>query len=292
MPLRDRLLALIVVVIWGLNFVTIDVGMKGIPPLLFLAIRFVLVAFPAVFFIPRPGIGWRKTLAIGAFLSLGQFSFLYLALEAGMPPGLASLVLQTQVIFTVLIGVLVLRERPSLRQSIGIAIGAAGLIVVAFSRGGGAPWIPFVLTLLGALSWAVGNILSRQAKAASGLSLVVWSGLVVPLPAFALSLIFDGPEAIGAGFVAFISPAAILSTLYTVIMASFVGYGIWNTLLARNNAASVVPFALLIPVVGLITAWLLQGEQPSAGELLGGIVMLAGVALAVITFRSKRTLLS
>lgn len=283
---RHTLLALLVVVIWALNFVVIDAGLEGVPPLLFLAMRFAVVVLPAVFFLKPPAIGWRNILAIGAFLSLGQFAFLYLALALGMPPGLASLLHQSQVVLTVIVSVLVLRERPSRRQLAGILIGMLGLAVVVIGRGQVAAWLPTVVLLLGSLSWAIGNVLSRRVQAASSLSLVVWSGLVVPVPAFLLSLVVDTPPVVFAAL-AHLNWVNILSTVYTAVLASLVGYGIWNHLLARYPTSAVVPFTLLVPVIGILAAWLVVYEAPTPTELLGGAVMLAGLAIAVVVVRRR-----
>jgi O-acetylserine/cysteine efflux transporter len=279
--LKHSLLALLVALVWGLNFVAIDEGLDGVPPLVFVAMRFVLVAIPAVFFIRPPAIGWRNILAIGAFLSLGQFCLLYLALHLGMPAGLASLLLQSQVILTILISAGFLGERPSRLQLVGVLVGTVGLGIVVVGHGATAPWVPLVVTLGAALSWAIGNVLSRRAKAASGLSLVVWSALVVPIPSFALALMLDGPDTV-FGALSDLSLVAILSTVYTAVAASLIGYGIWNTLMARYPTSAVVPFTLLVPVIGIAAAWLVQGEVPTFSEILGGTVMLAGLATAVI----------
>lgn len=278
---RHTLLALLVVVIWGLNFIVIDAGLVDVPPLVFLALRFLLVSIPAVFFIRPPAIGWRNIVLVGAFLSLGQFSLLYIALAIGMPPGLASLLLQTQVVLSVIVSAIVLRERPSRRQLIGIMIGMAGLALIIVAHTQSASWLPLIVTLLAALSWAIGNVLARRAQAASGLSLVVWSGLVVPIPSFALAFLFDSPQTIIDSLTG-LSLAAILSTVYTAVGASLIGYGIWNSLLAKYPTSSVVPFTLLVPIVGILAAWLAQGEEPSVAELIGGAIMLAGLAAAVI----------
>jgi O-acetylserine/cysteine efflux transporter len=279
--LKHSLLALLVVVIWGGNFVIIDVGQEGVPPLLFLALRFTAVCVPAVFFLKPPGIGWRQVVLIGAFLSFGQFALLYLALALGMPPGLASLLLQTQVIFSLAIAALVLREQPSRRQLLGVGIGMLGLAVVIVGHSQTAPWLPLVVTLASALAWSVGNVLARRAQATSGLSLVVWSGLVVPVPALALSLIVDSPPVVWQALTN-LSWVAIGSTVYTAVFASLIGYGIWNSLLTRYPTSSVVPFTLLVPVVGILAAWLVQGEQPVVTEWAGGAIMLAGLAAAVL----------
>jgi O-acetylserine/cysteine efflux transporter len=283
---RHTLLALLVVVIWGFNFVAIDLGLEGVPPLVFLAMRFVLVAIPAVFFIRPPKIGWRNILLIGTFLSLGQFTLLYLALSLGMPPGLASLLLQTQIVFSVVVSSLLLREHPTRRQLVGIVIGMIGLAVVVIGHTYAAPWLPLVITLLAALSWAIGNVLSRRARAASGLSLVVWSGLVVPIPALGLALLVDGPQVVGNSLT-HLSLAAILSTLYTAVAASLVAYTIWNSLLARYPTSAVVPFTLLVPVIGILAAWAVFAENPTGSELIGGAIMLGGLAAAVVNFRPR-----
>jgi O-acetylserine/cysteine efflux transporter len=274
----------VVVVIWGINFVVIDAGVADVPPLLFVAMRFLLVSIPAIFFVKRPGIGWRNVLLIGLFLSLGQFALLYLSLALGMPPGLASLLVQTQIVLSVAISALALRELPTRRQLVGIVIGMIGLAVVVVGHISSAPWLPVVIALLAALSWAIGNVLSRRAKAASGLSLVVWSGLIVPIPSAALALVVNGPHAVGFALT-HLSIAAILSTLYTAVFASLIGYGIWNSLLTRYPTSAVVPFTLLVPVIGILAAWLVQGEIPAGTELLGGAIMLGGLAAAVITRR-------
>ena len=286
MSLKHSLLALLVVVIWGANFVVIDAGQEDVPPLLFLALRFLVVCLPAIFFLKPPPIGWRNIVAIGATLSLAQFALLYVALMLGMPPGLASLLLQTQVIFSIIVAAVALGERPTRRQLIGATIGMVGLSIVIVGHSQVAPWLPLVVTLLSALAWTVGNVLTRRSKARSGLSLVVWSGVVVPLPAFALSLIIDSPPVVWQALTS-LSWVAIASTIYTAVFASLIGYGIWNSLLARYPTSAVVPFTLLVPVVGILTAWLVQGEVPTTAEFIGGAIMLAGLAAAVLQPRRR-----
>lgn len=280
MTRRDSLLAALVATIWGFNFVVIDWGMDGVPPLLFVAIRFAVVLVPAALLLPRPDLPWRTLAAVGAFMSLGQFGFLYVAMDAGMPPGLAALVLQAQVIFTVVIAAGVLRERPTAAQAAGVLVGSVGLVVVALGRGGDVPLLALALCLLGALSWAVGNVVSRSSGATGGLALTVWSAVVVPLPLLGLSLLLDGPAAVVDGLGAFGWEAG-LSTLYTAGLASLVGYGIFNTLLSRNPSAAVVPWVLLAPVVAMASAAVLLDQWPNAAEATGGLVMVAGVLVAL-----------
>jgi O-acetylserine/cysteine efflux transporter len=277
---RDSLLAALVALIWGVNFLVIDWGMVGVPPLLFLAFRFVAVALPAVFLVRRPQVSWRVLVAVGLTMSLGQFSLLYLALDQGMPPGLAGLVLQAQVVFTVVLSAAALREVPTRQQVAGVLLGSSGLVIIAAGRGGSVPLVALLLTLLAALSWATGNVVVRTAKVPGGLSVTVWSALVVPVPALALALAVDGRSGVADGLAAFGWEAA-LSTAYTAVLASLVGYAIFNSLLARWPAAAVVPWILLVPVVSMTAAWVVLGDTPAAGEVAGGVVMLAGLLVAL-----------
>lgn len=280
MNTRDSILAAVVATIWGFNFVVIDWGMADVPPLLFVAIRFTAVVLPAIFFVRRPNAPWRSILAVGAFMSLGQFGFLYVAMSAGMPPGLAALVLQAQVVFTVVIAAGVLREVPTRAQTTGVGVGVVGLAVVALGRGGDVPLVALILCLLAALSWGIGNVVARATRVPGGLGLTVWSALVVPVPLFALSLLIDGPHAVQQGLVGFGWQAGI-STLYTAGLASLVGYGIFNTLLARWPSSAVVPWVLLAPVVAMASAWALLGQRPNGAEAGGGLLLLVGVLIAL-----------
>src|SRR6202044_1340660 len=173
--------------------------MGSVPPLLFAAIRFAVVAVPACFLVPRPPVPFRTVAAVGAFMSLGQFGLLYLSMHLGMPPGLSALVLQAQVPFTIVIAAAVLREPPTRAQVAGVSLGVAGLVVVAVGAGGQVRPVAVVLCLLAGLSWGIGNVVSRAAKAPGGLALTVWSATVVPLPMLGLSLLIDGPSAVGHG---------------------------------------------------------------------------------------------
>lgn len=286
MPLKDSLLAVLVAVIWGLNFVAIELGLDDVPPLLFLAIRFLVVAAPALWLVARPQVPWQLVVQVGLFMSLGQFGLLYTALATGMPPGLASLVLQAQVVFTVVLAGVRLHERPTWQQVTGVALGVAGLSVVAVGRSAATPLVPLLLTLAAALSWACGNVVARRVGPTSGLSMTVWSAIVVPVPLLAMSLVVDGPDEVVRALT-HLSLAAVLSTAYTAVLASFVGYGIWNTLMGRHQASAVVPFTLLVPVVGITAAWLVFGELPNAAEATGGVLLLAGVATVALAGRRR-----
>jgi O-acetylserine/cysteine efflux transporter len=275
---RDTSLVILVAALWGFNFVVIDWGMGTVPPLLFAAIRFSVVSL-ACFFVPRPPVPFRTVAAVGAFMSLGQFGFLYLALHLGMGPGLAALVLQSQAVFTIVIASAALREWPTRAQATGTALGAAGLFVVAFGIGGQVPLAALGLCLLAGLSWAAGSVVSRAARAPGGLAITVWSATVAPLPLLGLSLLIDGPAAVGHGLT-HLGWHGVLSTVYTAGLCSLVGYALFNRLLSRYPAAHVVPWVLLAPVVAMASSWALLGEAPGPAELSGAALLVIGVLVA------------
>jgi len=281
---RDTCLAVLVAALWGFNFVVIDWGMGSVPPLLFAAIRFTVVAVPACFFVPRPPVPFKTVAEVGVFMSLGQFGFLYLSMHLGMPPGLAALVLQGQVVFTIVIAAAVLRERPSRAQVGGVALGVLGLVVVALGVGGHIPVIALALCLLAGLSWGAGNVVSRASGAPGGFALTVWSATVVPVPLLGLSLLVDGPSAVGRGL-EHVGTHGLLSTAYTAGLCSLVGYAVFNRLLSRYPSGQVVPWVLLAPVVAMAASWPLLGEVPGAAELAGAALLVAGVLIAQGTVR-------
>lgn len=271
-----------------MNFVAIDLGLTDTPPLILVALRFVFVAVPLVFFVPRPDVPWRLIAGIGIFMSAGQFGLLFTAMHLGLPAGLAAVVLQCQMVFTLIIGAVVLRERPTGMQLLGAGLAVAGLGLVALGRldeaTGLVAIVPVLVCVAAGLSWGIGNVISRSAAGANGFSVVVWSALVVPVPMLALSVILDGPATVVDALTT-IGWATIVSVAFTAVLASLVGYTIWNMLLGRYPASVVAPFALLVPPVGLGAAWLLLGEMPDALELLGSAVLVGGVAVGQLRRR-------
>ena len=242
---RDSLLAALVATVWGFNFVVIDWGMHDVPPLLFAAIRFTLVVAARRVLRPSP-VGTVAHRRRGRRLHVP--GPVRAAVRRRWPPdchpGLAALVLQAQVIFTVAIAAAVLRERPTAPAGRGRRRSARpGWSWSPSAAVGTSPSLALTLCLLGALSWGIGNVVSRASGVSGGLSLTVWSAIVVPVPLFALSLALDGPSAVGSALAGFSWQAAV-STLYTAGLASLVGYGIFNTLLGRNPSSSVVPWVL------------------------------------------------
>jgi O-acetylserine/cysteine efflux transporter len=282
---RDVALACVVIVVWGMNFVVIRIGLDGIPPMLLGGLRFLLAAVPAIFFVRRPAIPLRWLIAYGATISLGQFAFLFTAMAVGMPAGLASVVLQAQAFFTVALSALLLHERFRARNAVGLVVAAGGLALIAEQGGAGMTLIGFVLTLCAALMWGLGNIATKKAGKADMLGLVVWGSLIPPLPFFALSWWLEGPERIHAAL-ASVNGSSIFAVLYLSFVATLIGYGLWAWLMSRHPAAQVAPFSLLIPVIGLAAAAALLGEAPSLPQIAGAVLVMVG--LLINTFGGRR----
>ncbi|HEX3225544.1 MAG TPA: EamA family transporter [Gaiellaceae bacterium] len=281
MPLRHNLLAAFVALLWGINFVAIDVGLETFPPLLFVALRFALTAFPAVLFVRRPAVAARWIVAVGFFLSVGQFGLLFVAIHVGMPAGLSSLVLQLQVVFTIALAVAFLGERPSRFQLCGAGVAFAGLAVVAGGRAQSVPLGAVLLVVAAGASWGVSNICTRMAKPSDGFAFLIWASLVGPIPLTGLSFAFEGSGAMARAFGSLNGPA-VVSLLYVVLISTLFGFGAWTFLLARHSASDVAPFSLLAPVAALVATWLARGERPGPAELAGGIIILIGLALTVV----------
>ena len=280
MTRRDTMLAVVVALVWGVNFLAIHASLASFPPLLLVAVRFTLLAVPTLLFVPRPDVPWRWVIGYGAGFGIAQFTFLYTGMAAGMPTGLASLVLQASGPFTLVLGAVLLGEQVRRRQWLGLAIAAVGMGLVGVARAATAGALPFILVLLGALGWAFGNLSSRLARPSNPFTLVMWMSVVVPIPMLLLSLVFEGPQAIGTALAGAVTAAAIpawLGLAYTVLIGTIVGSGLWSMLLTRYSAGVVGPFSMLVPIVGMGTAALVLGEIPQPLELAGAALVVGGV---------------
>ncbi|WP_263140627.1 EamA family transporter [Pseudomonas sp. RIT-PI-AD] len=287
------LLALLVTLIWGVNFVVIKVGLHDFPPLLFCALRFALAALPLLILRgPMPAPFWR-IVQIGVLLGVIKFGLLFVGMHLGMPAGLSSLVLQSQVFFTVLIAALVLGERPSRRAWCGLVLAAGGLLLIASERPLGDSLLAFSLVVVAALAWAFANIATKRSGAQDMLRLICWVSLIPPLPLLALSWVFEGPEAI-LGAMRGITWSGVGALLYIAFFATTVGFALWSFLLRRYPASLVVPFSLAVPISGLLCGWLLLDEQLSTRALLACGLVFVGLAITILPaqlWRRKRAAL-
>ncbi|MGI3784595.1 MAG: EamA family transporter [Janthinobacterium lividum] len=279
MTARDRLLALLVAVVWGLNFPATHLALQQFPPFLLVALRFALIAVPVLVLVPRPDVPWRWLVGYGLGFGVAQFAFLYTGMAAGMPSGLASLVLQCSAPFTVLLGALLLRERLARRQLIGVVVAVVALAAIGALRAQSAALLPVVLTVLGGLGWAFGTIANRKARTDRPFALMLWMSVVPPLPMLALSLAFEGPVRDVAAFRTLFRTAAVpavVGVAYIVLVATLLGSGLWTWLLSRHPSGQVAPFSMAVPVAGVLGSWLVLGERPDPAELaLGAVVVLA-----------------
>ena len=299
MSVSHVLQALLVVLIWGVNFVVIRWGLNEVPPFLLAAARFSLVVFPAIFFIKKPNVPWRWLIAYGLFNSFGQFAFLFWAMKVGMPAGLASVVHQAQVFFTLIFSVLILQQRTQITQWLGLMIAVMGLALIAYGKNAGTPVgmqmtsLGLVLNLLGAASWAMGNVVVSAMRRAGiqpePFGLVIWSSLIPIVPFLLISGLFE--RHVYPDWQA-ISWHSIVSALYLAWAATLLGYGLWSRLLSQYEPNRVAPFTLLVPVVGLLTAWLVLGERLNQWQLWGSACLLIGLAVNVLGLRAWRAWLA
>lgn len=296
MSAADLLRVAAVIVIWGLNFVVMKLGLQTLSPMLLGALRFMAASLPFLLFIKPPAMPPRYVLAYGLAQGVGQFGLLFLGLRLGMTAGMASVVMQTQAFFTLILAVTLLREPVRPAQWLGLTLAFGGLLSIALGRGEGVLQMTltgFVLTLGAALMWAVSNLVARHAaQVAPGYApfpFIVWSSLVAILPFTALALWQEGWDGVTAQL-ASMDVQAWLAVLYLAWLATLLAYSLWTRLLQRHPAAKVTPYSLLVPVVGLLAAMAVLGEQPTPLQWLGTGIVLCGMlvnqgsqALLVVT---------
>jgi O-acetylserine/cysteine efflux transporter len=273
---RDLLSALVVVLIWGTNFVAMKVGLRNLTPFQLGAARYVFAILPLIIFIRPPKLAPKWVIAYGLSQGVGQFGLLFLSLQVGMSASLASVILQTQVFFTAIFGFLLLKEHTSRALMAGLLLAALGLLCFAASslRAVTTTEITpagFVLCLAGAAMWAVSNIVVRRAQKATPdfdvISFIVWCGAVPILPFVLLSLAFDDPATrwhwVGAPFITWVAVA------YVGWISTIAGYAMWTRLLKRHPVNRVAPFSLGVPVVGIASGMLMLGDTIGSWQWAG-----------------------
>ncbi len=290
LPARHALLALAVVTVWGTNFPIFKLALGTLPPLLLAVLRFALVLLPAAFFVPRPVVPWRQLAAYGVLIGAGQFGLLYLAVGGHIAPGLASLVIQTQVFFTIGLAMFTAGERLRRFQWVALALATSGVLVIAVHTDAHTTPLGLLMVLAAALCWASGNQVARGMGRVDMLGVVVWSSAFALPPLLLLTLWADGPARIAQALVA--ADATVWGVvLWQAVGNSLFGYAVWGWLLARHPAATVVPMALLVPVFGMASSALMLGEPLPGWKLLAAALVMAGLALNLLGPRLKLSLL-
>lgn len=281
LPVGHLLLALAVVAIWGSNFVVIKLALAQMPPLLFGALRFTFALLPAAFVLRRPAVPWSNLAAYGLFIGAGQFGVLYLAMRRDISPGLASLVVQMQVFFTIGLSMAIGRERLHLYQVAALLLAVSGIVTIGLHTDADTTPLGLAMVLAAAFSWSCGNMASKRAGSVNMLAYVVWSSLFAMLPLLLLSLLVEGPATIEAGLRA-AGAGTWAAVLWQTAGNTLFGYAVWGWLLSRHPAATVVPMALLVPVFGMAAsaAWL--GEPLPAWKLGAATLVLGGLALNLL----------
>ncbi len=293
---RDYLAALVVVVIWGINFVVMKYGLQSFTPFQLGAARYFFAAFPLIFFMARPALPFKFVVMYGLFQGVGQFGFVFTALHVGMTAALASVLMQTQVFFTAIIGWAVMREQLSRQQQIGLTLAALAVLCfglhftdLASTALASVTVLGFLLCLCGASLWGASNIVARKAQGAnpdfSALSFVVWTSIIPIVPFALLSYVFDAPSSRGNWFSA--SLVSIGAAAFLGLLGSSLAYTLWTQLLKRHSANRVAPFSLGVPVVGLAAGMWLLGEQVSRWQWAGIVFVIAALGVSFLP-RSKQ----
>ncbi len=287
----DILLALVTVIIWGFNFLVIKIGLQGLPPILFTALRFTFAALPMVFFIKRPAVPWKLLAGYAMFQFALQFTLLFSGMKLGLPPGLASLVIQLQAFFTIGLAMLVLGERPLPSQLLGALIALSGMVLVALNLESTATVIGFLMVVGGGFSWAVANIFTKKIGVINPLALVVWGSLLASPPLLIASAFIEGPTAWAAA-AAQLNWVSVGAVLFQSYPNTILGFGIWSVLMRKYPTATVAPFTLLVPVTGMLSAAILLGEPLQWWKITAGMLVLSGLALNLLGPRIMLALFS
>ena len=284
MRLVHQFVALLVTFIWGTNFVFIRVGLDELEPFTLATLRFVLVAFPLVLVIPRPRTSWLHLASYGLFIGFGQFGLLYWVMQGNITPGLASLILQMQVFFTVLLALVLMNETIRRQQVIALGVAFSGLALIAVYTDGRTTHLGVAVALVAAASWACGNMVIKKAGDVDILAFLVWSSLfsIPPLAVMAWSV--DGFEGITRDL-AQASWIAWSVVVWQSVGNTMIGYGLWNMLLNRYTAATVTPWALLVPVFGMTASAVMLAEPMPWWKLLAMLLIFTGLALNMTASR-------
>lgn len=277
-------LAILGMAVWGFNFVAISVGLKEMPPFLLTGIRFLVTVFPFIFFLRKPAISWRMIFYIGCFLLTLQFTFLFKGMSLGVGGGIASTVIQCQAFFTLIIGTLLLGERPTKRDLAGLSVAAIGILLIGFSLGS-ASLDGLLVIILAGFCWALGNIFLKQVGKVDMLALIVYASLFPPIPLFVLSYYWEGPQLIEQALRS-MTYLTYLSLAYMVLASTLFSYSVWGYLMKNYESRQVAPFGLLVPIFGIFSGWLFMNEQFDTPKLIGAALVILG--LVVVNWRALR----
>lgn len=276
MPISHLFLAVLIAVVWGVNFLFVKLALQEIPALLLCALRFTLASIPAIFFIKPPRISFKIIVLYGLLMFALQFSFFFIGMQAGMTAGMGSLLMQTQVFFSMFFAMLFLGERISLWQTIGALVAFSGIGVVALHFDNTISLTGFLFIIGGAVTWGIGNLITRKNKDIDMIGLVVWGSLAAIPPLFLMSFLIEGSEKMMEA-IYHTSWQGVFSLFYIVYISTLIGYCAWNWLLSRYSVITIVPFTLLIPVIGILSSVIFLGEPFQSWKLFAVLLVMTGL---------------
>lgn len=281
MPLLDIVLLVLAAVAWGFNFVVIKIGLANFPPILFSALRFIFAALPLIFFIRRPNVSWRIIIGIGLVLGVVKFSLLFIGMDVGVSAGLASLLLQSQVFFTVALAAILYGNRPRPIQFAGFLVAFIGMAAIATTVDGSFTYVGLGLLLASSLAWAFSNMLTRKAGNVDMLALMVWASIIPPLPLAIISFATEGIERDIAALQS-LTWEGVAAVAYIAYVATVFGFGVWGMMIRRHGVSTVAPFSLLVPVFGMSFSAIVFGESFGPWRLMGAMLVVCGLILTVL----------
>lgn len=286
MPLPHLLLALLVVLIWGVNFLFVSIGLEEISPLLLCALRFLLSSVPAIFFVKLPNSSFKIIALYGFIMFALQFSFLFIGMNAGMPAGMASLLMQTQVFFSMFFAIIFLGEQPNLAQILGALVAFTGIGLVAMHFDSDISVVGFLCIIAAAATWGVGNLITKKIKGNSNhmMAIIAWGSFIACIPMFLLSWIFEGSSSFAYTYEN-LSWRGTVSLFYIVFASTWIGYGVWNWLIARYPVGVVAPFTLLVPIVAIVSSVVVLGEPFQLWKLAAGLLVIGGLCISILGTR-------
>jgi O-acetylserine/cysteine efflux transporter len=281
MSIAHIALAVLIAAIWGFNFVAIKTGLESLSPLTFCFVRFFLASIPIIFFIKPPKVPFNIIALYGIFTFGGQFIFLFIGMKLGVTAGLASLLLQSQVFFTILFAIIFLKESINGWQIIGAFLAFSGIAHIGFKLHGSAFFLGFLLVIAAAISWGLGNLIVKTVKNVNMVALVVWGSFIAWPLLLLIAIVFDGPSKIIYDFrhISLLGSSAIF---YIVYLSTLFGFGAWSWLIKKYSLVTVAPFALLVPIFGMASSALITGEPFQSWKIIGTALIIAGLSLGVL----------
>jgi O-acetylserine/cysteine efflux transporter len=284
MPLSHLMLAFLVAIIWGINFLFVKIALDEISPILLCALRFLLASIPLVFFLKPPAVPFRLVIWYGLIMFVLQFLFFFIGMHSGMIPGMASLIMQVQIFFSMFFASLFLNEKPTTHQILGALVSFCGIGLVGFHFDNDISATGFILILASAAAWGFGNLITKKTKNINMMALVVWGSFVACFPLLLMTLLFEGTQSIVQSY-NHITWKGLLAVFYIVYASTWVGYGVWNWLLSRHAVAVIVPFTLLVPVVGILSSVMFLGEPFQEWKLISCLLVITGLCINILGAR-------